>query len=72
MPFKIKYKFKGEGTAYACVVIYDQFTNLRKLSIIQECEIIKESKSIENYKNEMQRLNLTRFYILRITEMKGL
>ena len=55
MPFKIKYQFIGDANVYACIVTYDQYINFKKLPIIQSCEIIKESQSIENYMNEIQK-----------------
>ncbi len=55
MPFKIKYTFKEDPVSYTCILTYDQYTNFKKLPIIQKCTIIKkDEKNIEAYKNEMQ------------------
>ena len=55
-PFKIQYKFKEDDKFYSCIVTYDQYRNLRRLPIIQECEIVNnDQKNIKAYQNEMQK-----------------
>ncbi len=57
--FKIKYKFKDEYDYYSCKVNYAQYRNFKKLSTIQECEIIKTYDDDIELEQEMQKaLNL--------------
>jgi len=53
---KIQYKFKEEESVYSCMATYEQYRNLKKLPIIDRCEII--DNEIENKEldlNEMQK-----------------
>jgi len=53
---KIHYKFKEEESVYSCIATYEQYRNLKKLPIIDTCEII--DNEIENKEldlNEMQK-----------------
>ena len=55
-PFKIQYKFKDDFNLYSCIVTYEQYRNLKKLPIIQECEIMDNNpKQINVYQNEMEK-----------------
>jgi DNA-binding response OmpR family regulator len=58
--FKIKYRFKDDDKYYTCNLSDEQYENFRKLSILQECEILtKHEKNVEGYASEMQKaLNL--------------
>jgi len=56
VPFEIQYKFKEDINSYSCMVTYEQYRNLKKLSIIQECVTVNNSqKNIESYQNEMRK-----------------
>lgn len=58
--FKIKYRFVDDEKFYTCYMTYEQHKNFKKLPILKECKVVKESKkNILVYKNEMQEaLNL--------------
>lgn len=54
--FEIQYKFKEDVHLYSCSVNYEQYRNLKKLSIIQECEMTnKDEKNTKKYQDEMQK-----------------
>ena len=55
-PFEIQYKFKEDINSYSCTVTYKQYRNFKKLSIIQECEIVNnDQKNTEPNQDEMQK-----------------
>ncbi len=54
-PFEIKYQFKDDLNFYTCTVTYLQYRNLKKLPVIQNCEIIDPKKNLQFYHDEMQK-----------------
>ena len=45
-----------EKKSYTCYVNYEQYTNFKKLSIIQECTILrKNQQEFDDYADEMQK-----------------
>lgn len=73
--FNIKYQFKGEIRSYSCTVTYEQFKNLKELSIMEKCEIIKKDKrQFNKYTHEMDKaINMVikndTSHIRRLSEM---
>ena len=57
MVFKIQYRFKEDDKVYTCFVTYDQYTNFKKLPIIQECIVLKKNQKEDHdeYVKEMQK-----------------
>ncbi|WP_246282105.1 response regulator [Nitrosopumilus ureiphilus] len=54
--FKIRYKFKEDNENYLCKVTYEQYRNLKKIPMIEECEIVDNfQKNIDSYQNKMQK-----------------
>ncbi|MCV0401353.1 MAG: response regulator [Nitrosopumilus sp.] len=53
-PFEIKYKFKDDINYYSCTIGYEQYRNLKKLPIIEECTIVNCSKN--NDKSSHQKM----------------
>ena len=53
MSVNIRYNFKGSDEHLTCFVTLEQFENLRKLPIIDECVILEH---IEHLSNEEQEL----------------
>lgn len=53
---QIQYKFKEEENKYSCTATYEQYRNLKKLPIIDMCEITyNEEENKEADVNEMQK-----------------
>jgi len=53
---QIQYKFKEEKETYSCMTTYEQYRNLKKLPIIDICEIKCDGdRSTETYEKEMQK-----------------
>jgi len=53
---QIQYKFKEEESTYSCIATYEQYRNLKKLPIIDTCEIINnEGQKGGLDLNEMQK-----------------
>lgn len=53
--FGIQYKFKDDYNLYSCMVTYKQYRNLKKLPVIQECEIINnDQNNTKSHQKEMQ------------------
>ncbi|MGY5148387.1 MAG: response regulator [Candidatus Nitrosopumilus sp. bin_7KS] len=44
-PFEIQYKFKGDINYYSCTLGYEQYRNLKKLPIIEECNIVNYAQN---------------------------
>ena len=76
MPFEIQYKFKDDYNTYSCVATFEQYMNLKKLPIIEECKIINDTQTAESPSKEMQKaLDLASendtAYIRKISEVVG-
>jgi len=55
MFLKILYKFMGENERNTCQLTFEQYIRFKKLSVVQECIIIKRNQhSLEGYYEEMQ------------------
>jgi len=44
-PLEIQYKFKGDINHYSCTIWYEQYRNLKKLPIIEECNIVNYAQN---------------------------
>ena len=56
VPFEIRYKFKDDINYYSCMVTFSQYRNLKKLPVIQECEILHvNKKNLKPSLDEMQK-----------------
>jgi two-component system chemotaxis response regulator CheY len=53
--FEIKYKFKEDYDYYTCKVNYDQYRNLKKLPILEECMVVSNNKNTKLQQKEMQK-----------------
>ena len=76
MPFEIQYKFKDDYNTYSCVATFEQYMNLKKLPIIEECKITNNPQTAESPSKEMQKaLDLASendtAYIRKISEVVG-
>lgn len=53
--FDIQYKFKGDINTYSCTLTFKQYRNLKKLPIVEECEIVNSGqKQITVQQDEIQ------------------
>jgi len=56
MAFKIAYTFMDDEKSYTCFVDYEQYKNLKALSNIKECTVLKRNqKDYDDYIKEMQK-----------------
>jgi two-component system chemotaxis response regulator CheY len=53
--FEIKYKFKKDYDYYTCKVNYEQYRNLKKLPILEECMVVRNNKNTKLQQKEMQK-----------------
>jgi len=52
----VQYKFKGDINTYSCTLTFNQYRNLKKLSIVEECEIVRsKQKQITIQQDEIQK-----------------
>ncbi|QLH06308.1 hypothetical protein [Nitrosopumilus ureiphilus] len=73
MAFKVKYRFVDEEKYHTCVLTLEQFKNFRELPVVEECEIVKNTKEYKDYQEKMQKaINLAvknnTTHILKLSE----